>query len=196
MAGEAETQAVTSPVQAAGVGSEQATAVQAAAGAGGAQGDDGEALSLEEAKKLRREAQGLRKRLVDYEDREKAAQAAALSDSEKLQKRVKELEAQTTAAAESHRRAMIRYEVMLQAQGLGVVDPDAAVRLMDDGALEFDEAGQPTNVEKVLKELLKAKPYLVKQAAQQAPNINAGDRGNAGADAKAKEEELRRRFRL
>jgi hypothetical protein len=61
----------------------------------------------------------------------------------------------------------VRYEVMLAAQGLSVIDLDAAYRLLDPAALEFDATtGKPTNVDKALKDLIKAKPYLVKQPQQ------------------------------
>ena len=60
------------------------------------------------------------------------------------------------------REMTVRYEVMLKAQEMAIIDLDAAVRLMDMAALEFGEDGKPTNVEAVLKALIKAKPYLVK----------------------------------
>jgi hypothetical protein len=206
---EVTTQAVTTPVPAAGsttttTGAIPATMPAAApavatvvAGAGG----DDEAMSLDEARKLRREAQTLRKRLTDFEDRDKAAQAAALTDAEKLQKRLAELELAHATAQKTHLERVVRYEVMLKASALGVVDPDAAVKLLDWPALEFDDEGQPKNTEAVLKALLKAKPYLLKPApgAQgngSAPNINAGASGTSEATTKAHDEELRKRFRL
>jgi hypothetical protein len=133
-----------------------------AAAATAAGGEDGEAISLDEARKLRREAQTLRKRLNDFEEREKAVQEAALTDTQKAQKRVVELEQAQAAAQKVHQERVIRYEVMLKASGLNVIEPDAAVKLMDWGGLEFAEDGTPKNVEAVLKKLIKEKPYLVR----------------------------------
>ena len=206
---EETTLAVTTPAPAAGstttvtgaVPAATTTAAPVATAASAAAGGDDDAISLDEARKLRREAQQLRKRLTDFEDREKAAQAAALTDAEKLQKRLAELETAHAAAQKTHLERVVRYEVMLKASALGVVDPDAAVKLLDWAALEFDDQGQPTNTETVLKALLKAKPYLLKPApgAQgngTAPNINAGASGTSEATTKAHDEELRKRFRL
>lgn len=49
---------------------------------------------------------------------------------------------------------------MLAAQKLNIVDPDAAYRLLDTSSLEFDDSGQPKDIEKALKTLLANKPYL------------------------------------
>ena len=185
------TQAVTAPAQAAGNGTEPA-----GAGAQVASDEAGEAISLDEARKLRREAQTLRKRLADYEGREQQAQAAALTEAEKLQKRVAELETTQAAALREHQEKIVRYEVMLKAASLGVIDPDAAVKLLDWATLEFDEDGTPTNLEKALRDLLKAKPYLLKPVAAPAPNINAGAQGTKQETDVARVEELKKRFRL
>ncbi len=87
---------------------------------------------------------------------------------------------------------------MLAAQAMQIVDLDAAVRLMDRDALEIGEDGRPTNVEAVLKALIKAKPYLVKQAATAtaAPNINAQAQGSRQDADAARLEDIKRRCRL
>lgn len=200
------TQAVTTPAPAAGsttttAGAVPAAITTAAPAATSAIGEDGDTISMDEARKLRREAQQLRKRLTDFEDREKVAQAAALTDAEKLQQRLAELETAHATAQKTHLERVVRYEVMLKANKLGVVDPEAAVKLLDWPALEFDEEGQPTNTEKVLKDLLKTYPFMLKPAPGAtgngaAPNINAGASGTSEATTKAHDEELKKRFRL
>lgn len=164
---------------------------------------------LERTRKALKEANSSdaqrRKRLEELETAEKKRQDESLNELQKAQKtagdlqtKIAELERQAKDSEREQQERVIRYEVMLKATGLGVVDPEAAVKLMDWGSLEFAENGAPTNLEKVLKDLVKAKPYLVKQAtAQGAPNINAGA-ANAGneADAKARAEDLKRRFRI
>lgn len=140
-------------------------------------GNDG--MSLEQAlaelektrkalKEVNGESAGRRKRLEELEAAEQARQQAAMSDAEKAAVEAKRLQgdlAQRDAALAALREQAVRYEVMLAAQGMGIVDLDAAVLLMDRGSLEFDESGKPTNVEPVLKKLVSAKPYLVKAAA-------------------------------
>ncbi len=188
--------------------------MSAGAGAAGTpdQGEPGPAVSLEQVqaelervRKALKEANASdatrRRQIEGFEAAEKARQLAAMSEMEKAQAVVKmtqeentKLKQKVAETEKAHRERVIRYEVMLKASALGMVDPDVAWRLLDWGALEFAEDGSPKNVEKVLRELVKAKPYLVK-ATTVAPNINAGATGG-GIDEKARAEEIRRRFRL
>ena len=180
-----------------------AAAETPAQGAGGFE-LEGERFDQERAlatiRKLRefeKSAKAQLKELETLRTQAKTADAAKLSDQERLTQRVAELEQTLADAQTQHQERTVRYEVLLKASELGLVDLDAAVRLLDWAALEFDEDGRPTNTEKVLKDLIKAKPYLVKsQAAQTAPNINAGARSGSEQDQKARDDELRRRFRL
>lgn len=144
---------------------------------GGAPGA-GDGMSIEQAlaelekarkalKDVNAESAGRRKRLDELETAELARQQAQMSEAEKAvaaQKALTDKIAQYEQQVQTLRQETVRYEVMLAAQGLAVIDLDAAYRLLDVGSLEFDEAtGKPTNVEKALKDLIKAKPYLVKQ---------------------------------
>lgn len=47
-----------------------------------------------------------------------------------------------------------------EASKLGFLDPDDAWRLIDLADVEFDEAGTPANIDKLLKGILSRKPYL------------------------------------
>lgn len=148
----------------------------ASGAAGAATGGDGMSAeqALAELEKLRKqlkesnaESAGRRKRLEELEAAEQARQQAQMSDAEKAvaaQKALSDKLAQYEQQLATQRQENVRLEVMLAAQGLAIIDLDAAYRLLDVSALEFDEAtGKPTNVEKALKDLIKAKPYLVKQ---------------------------------
>lgn len=136
-AGNNETQAVTSDAQAVS-----------------------ETISLEEARKLRSEAANLRKRLKELEDQKRQIDEAKLSETERLQKRLAELERKEIEYQQSLQARTLEYEVKLHAARLGVVDPEAAYRLLDVKQIEFDEDGKPVNVEKVMRELIAKKPYL------------------------------------
>jgi len=191
---------------------EQGAGAQGSKGAGEKQA----ALTLEEAlgelerarkalKDANSESAGRRKRLEELEQAETKRKEAEMTEAQKAQKAAADLQAQI---AELGRQAqvrereqqerVIRYEVMLKATGMGVVDPDAAVKLLDWSTLEFDEQGQPKNTEAVLKALMKAKPYLVKaaQAAGAGSNINAGETGKSNQMDAGRVEEIKRRFRL
>ena len=133
------------------------------------QAGDQEAVSLEELRKLRSEAAGLRRRLKEREDADKAAEDAALSEAEKLKRRVAELEEAQRISQEERRVLLTRSAVEREARKLQIVDEDAAFRLLEPDALEYGDDGQPTNVEKALKKLIERRPFLVSQAQPQAP---------------------------
>lgn len=176
-----------------------ATGEDAATGAGQEPASGAEVMSLDEARKLRRESQNLRKRLAEFEKVDGERKAAELSEVERATQQKAALEQELAKLKAEQRAQVVRYEVMLRASALNVVDPDAAVKLLDlDGlAVDDDGAVDGDTVDKALKALLKGKPYLVKQETALAPDVNArtGKQSN-GADAAAREEELRRRYRI
>lgn len=101
-----------------------------------------------------------RKKLTAYEKTEEDAKLVALSDAEKMTKAITDSAKQIKAYQEK----VASYEVRLQAQSLGIIDPELAA-LAISSTLEYDDNGMPTNVEKLLKALVVAKPYLVAQSA-------------------------------
>lgn len=170
----------------------------------------GDAMSLEQAlaelNKVRRalkdvnaESAGRRKRLEDLEAAEAARQQAQMSEAERATAAARKLN-EELAARDQHiaklQEQSIRYEVMLAAQAMQIVDPDAAFALMDRGSLEIGEDGRPKNVETALKALVKTKPYLVRQAQAAPPNINAQAGSRREDSDQGRAEEIRRRFRL
>jgi len=187
-----ETQAVVDGAQAApGTdGTAQADGQEPTSGA--------ETMSMDEARKLRREAQNLRKRLADLEKVDADRKQAELSEAEKAKQLAQASQQELAKLREEHRAAMVRYEVMLLASNLHVVDPDAAVRLLDLDGIEMAEDGalDRTAVEAALKALLKAKPYLVKPEQVAAPETNARSGLKKETDQAAREEELRKRYRI
>lgn len=130
-------------------------------------GDGKETISLDEAKKLRSESLNLRKRLKAFEEAEaKAKEAqrqqaeAELTETQKLSKKLTDLQTLYDQSTKQTQARIVQYEVQLQAARMGIHDPDAAAKLMDQSLLEYDEQGNPSNVEDLLKDLIKAKPYL------------------------------------
>lgn len=149
------------------------------------------ALTLEEAlKKLAdlehahgnatEEVERHRKKLSAYEKAEKereaakkAAEEAQLSEIERITKQHTELQAQHTAMQQQMQHRLVSYEVERQASKLGIIDPDAAAKLLDWNELEYDENGIPSNAAKVLEKLVKSKPYLAPTQPQQPPEPSA-----------------------
>jgi len=132
-------------------------------------GDGDTQISLEEARKLRSEAQNLRKRMKAYEDAEAAAVAAQLTEVERLKKQQADLQEQHDQLAAELVTARVNQDVAKYAGKLNfLVAPDLLAKLIDWEAVEFDDAtGKPTNVEKLLEKLAKNAPELVKPAPGQ-----------------------------
>ena len=145
-------------------------------------------VSLEEARKLRKEAQALRQRLKAFEDADEAAKLAALSETEKLNKQHADLQAKHAELEQKYKERVISAEVQLAATELGIVHPEKVFRLIDTSELEFDDDGTtPKNAKALVEKLLKEMPELTgeKQAPpsanqQKAPMIPVGNPGPSG----------------
>ncbi len=127
---------------------------------------------------LRKENASHRTRLKKFEDEERARTEAQLSEQQKLEKRLADLQTQHDQVLRQSQERLVNAEVRLTATQLGIIDPDAAVRLLDWSALEYDEQGNPKNVDVLLKTLLKAKPYL--SGGSKQPGASAGGATNPG----------------
>ncbi len=134
-----------------------------------AQAAEEERFDTEYVRKLRAEAADYRKRLRELEGKVKAEEEAKMTEQEKLQKRLAELVRQTTEYQQTMQARTLEYEVKLHAAQLGVVDPEAAYRLLDTREIEFGEDGKPANIEKALRALIAAKPYLAGGGGQVSP---------------------------
>jgi len=62
-----------------------------------------------------------------------------------------------------------RFAVEAEAGRMRFADPADAWSLIDQGSVDFDDGGNPTNVAALLEELVKAKPYLSARAERPAP---------------------------
>ncbi len=131
-----------------------------------------EPISLDEAKKLRSEAANLRKRLKAFEDQQAAAEAAKLTEQEKLQKQLADTQSQLSEKERLIQERVIRYEVQLQAAELGA-NPrhlDKIARLIDSAEVKLDDQGVPTNVKELVDKLLKEMPELLLQQDKRPPS--------------------------
>ena len=168
---------VTTPAQAATITSPDALAADG----------NTEAISIEAARKLRSEAEAMRKRLKAYEAAEEAAKLAALSETEKLNKQHADLQAKHDKLEQKYKERVISAEVQLAAAELGIVHPEKVARLIDTKELEYEEDGTtPKNAKALVENLLKEMPELTgeKQAPpsatqQKAPMIPVGNPGRA-----------------
>lgn len=141
----------------------------------GGTSDGGESISLEEARKLRKENETLRRRA-------KAAEEASLTEQQRKDKELEELRAKATSWEAEKRDYRLREAVGEAARKLNFVNPTLAYRLIDRGAVNYDEdGGAPTNVDALLKDLTKSDPYLV-SGTSNGGSWGAGARGSATGD--------------
>ncbi len=120
-----------------------------------------------------------RKKLTTYEEAERKAQEAALSEVEKATKRASDAEHRI----QQYQQQLVSAQVKLAAQGKGIIDPDLAA-LAIHNKLEYGEDGMPTNVSDVLDQLIKDKPYLLtptKPAEPESPPPAQPTKPNAPA---------------
>lgn len=113
-----------------------------------------------EAAKRRREYSEAAKKAEELDRLKAETEAQKLSETERLQKQIADLQTKLDTTQKQGKERIVQYEVRLQAAQMGIVDPDAAARLLDWDAIEYDENGSPVNVKDLLQELLKEKSYL------------------------------------
>ena len=125
-----------------------------------------EPISLDEARKLRSEAQSLRKRLKAFEDEEAKRTQAQMSETERLQQQLAEVQ----SAQEDYVAQIISNEVSLQAAQMNFRADrlDKVALLFDWDALEIDDNGTPTNVKELLEKLGKEMPELLQGQGRSA----------------------------
>ena len=114
-------------------------------------------------KKTNAESASHRHKLKAFEDAQAKADADKLSETEKLQKELKDLQ----AAREADVERLIASEIRMKAAEMGVAPQylKRVATMLDWEDLEIDEkTGMPTNVDKVLTTLLKEMPFLAGKA--------------------------------
>lgn len=133
-----------------------------------------------EAAKYRTERKTLADQLSQFKAELEKLQTANLTEQERKDKEYQRAQQQTAELAaklaeteKRNRELHARSLVQAAATRLGVVDPDAAyVLLRDSGTVEPDETGQfdPKKIETAVRELVKAKSYLLAAPQTSAAN--------------------------
>lgn len=140
-------------------------------------------------KKLRREAAASRRALKELEAWKQEREQADLSDLDRARAENEAARAQLEALQKQIRGERLQNAVMSSASKAGVVDPEAAFRLLDLDAIEYDESGTPSNLDSVVKQLIKSRPYLKPQPS--AGNPASPGRGRE-AQQKTSDQDLHR----
>lgn len=106
----------------------------------------------------------------------KKAQDAQKTEAQKLQEALEAEKTKATQAAERAKRALIKAAFAEQAIAANLVSVDDAFALADLSGVEVSDDGTVTGAKEAVEQLVKAKPYLVKQAG--GPGGSAGGGGN------------------
>jgi hypothetical protein len=108
---------------------------------------------------LRKENASHRTKLKSFEEAQAAAEAAKLSDLEKAQKALADLQTKHAELEKSAKDRSTKAEIRAAAAQHGI-KPELATRLIDTGAIEFGDDGEPKNIGKLLEQLVKDYPEL------------------------------------
>lgn len=131
------------------------------AGDGGSDQPTTETISLEEAKKLRKELQQLRRERNDLAKFKKEREDAEKTEADRLRDERAAFEAERQAFANERKQARTASAVEAAARKLGFRNPSKAFRLLDEDDLGIEEDGTPTKAEEALKALAAEEPYLI-----------------------------------
>lgn len=123
---------------------------------------------------IQKELDQARKDAAKYREQIRLREEADKSEEQKRAERVKQIEDENAALKAQVSRSETRTEVLTQAQKLAFKDPMDAYRLVESD-IEYDDAGKPKNVERLLTELAKAKVYLTNGTT----DYGQGPRGSA-----------------
>lgn len=174
-------ESTTEGAQAATEGTSTNTGTEAGTQEASSASDQGQkTFDLDYVERLRKEAANSRvknkemaEELASLKAKVQENEDANLNEWERVQKeRDNALKRAEQLEALSNKRSL-DYEAVVLANKLGIVDPDAAVRLLDTGDIEWNEAGKPTNLQSLMESLLEKKPYLKAQTKPPVPDLTA-----------------------
>lgn len=150
---------------------------------GNGNGDDADAVKAELAKartalkKANAESKDRRLKLKKFEEEEDKRKKAAMGDLEKAQTDLAETITERDQLRVTMADLRIRHAIEIGAAGLKFVDPGDAFNLIDMGEIEIDEdTGEVSGVDKALKALVKAKPYLITSEEDDSPGTPSSKR--------------------
>lgn len=151
---------------------------------------------------LGRRLQEERQKFAGYAD----YKAKAERFDELEQQQMSELERAQTAATEATQRAehaewslvgaTIRAAVIAEASKAGAVDPESVAMLLAPDAVTIDDAGQVTNAESAVADLLAAKPFLVGPQHPPPANFDGGARSDGSGNGSGQPWQVRSREEL
>jgi len=150
--------------------------------------------SNKDAKDHRLKNNDLEKTIAELKAFKEQIDAEKLSETEKqtaarqkLEKQLADLQSELANKANEVKEQKINNDIFTKAARVGI-NPSLAQKVLDAKDIEFDEKGNPTNIEDLLKSILKEYPNLAVQT-RQSPS-NAGGATNPTRSATANVQEI------
>src|SRR2546423_6845282 len=119
-----------------------------------------------EAKEHREKATELAKFKAEIDARNMSDEEKRQAERQNLEKQLADLQKERESATRQTQKLRVTNEVFKHGQRLNIIDLDAADRLLDDSQIEYDDSGNPSNIEALLKTLVKERSWLVGKQAQ------------------------------
>lgn len=138
----------------------------------------------DEAAKYRKDLRDAQKRLAELEAKEKAAEEAKLSETDRLKKQLAEAQQREAQTRLTYRERVLNAEIRAAAREAGV-NPALAARLVDLSQVEDDEEGNPKNIADLLTKAIAEYGITPTGAASANPNPNAQKQQQTAAAAAA-----------
>ena len=146
---------------------------------------------LEKARKaladVNRESAKRRKQLEAYEAEEAKRKAESMTELEKAQAALAELEKRASDAERGRKQALLEKAVIAKAGTLKFINAEDAMRYLNPETLEIGADGQVSGLEDALEAIAKDHPYLLQQAETQQGRLGATNpgRGNTTGETSA-----------
>lgn len=150
-------------------------------------------------KKLRNENAKWRTQLRETEERVKALEREKLSETDRVRAERDEAVQEAGRLREQARTESLAAAAVRVGAQLGLNDPDDAIRLIPASSFEYDDHGNPSNINTLVQALISEKPYLVKQQGRRGPDaglVPGGQQTGAHQVPKKEESLADRRARL
>ena len=132
--------------------------------------DKAETFDRAYVEKLRTESAGYRTKLHTVEGELQKFKDSQLSEIDRAKREATDASAKATQLEAELKQSRVMADVALHSVGLKIVDADAAYKLMDVSAVEFDTDGKPKNVKTLLNHLIKEKTFLLGSTVTTKPN--------------------------
>ncbi len=164
----------------------------------GTEDDGGDEFDKERAlatiRKLRDEQKASKAQLKELEllkAKEKEREDAEKSEVERLREQIADLERKATDAEKRMVETSNRQAIERAAAKAGAADPEDVYALLKPSDFDLDDGGALKNADKLVEQLLKAKPYLAgKPAAQPVPGTPRSN-GSQTREDQVKENEVK-----